>query len=416
MVVLISGDSAILSTEFSKFLLTRCPTVSRWSNRHRWNSFFVHKPVFLKVFVEQISLVLMYAGIVQGFFVALLLNSRGIRRSRANIFLSVLLVSLSFSIAHILYAGKVINHFTVQVYTLGDPTFFLIAPLLWFYTQELTGEKVRFSWKLLLHFLPFLMIVLFSTILKNSVIFVIGHHQHPAVTIPFWMTVVIQFSGYMFFIQKKWARYQALMEQEVSNPEDVNISWVRFFMGVFLVVNLIFLFSLFAVIHLDSRSWLGEAVALTFSLSIFALGYKGILQKEIFQPGTRHDPAGKSIPAADENQPDQVLIKRVVAYMEERKPFLDPELTLSDLAKQLNVSRSQLSQLINAGLGNNFYDFINKYRVEEVKKLMSDTRMRNFNMLGLALEAGFKSKSTFNLIFKRFTGLTPSEYKKNISS
>jgi len=63
----------------------------------------------------------------QGFFVALLLNSRNVKKSRANIFLSVLLISLSFSIAHILYAGQVISHLSVKVYSVGDPTFLLIA-------------------------------------------------------------------------------------------------------------------------------------------------------------------------------------------------------------------------------------------------------------------------------------------------
>ena len=101
--------------------------------------------------------------------------------------------------------------------------------------------------------------------------------------------------------------------------------------------------------------------------------------------------------------------------MEEKKSFLDPELTLTGLAKELEISRNQLSYLINEGIGDNFYNFVNKYRVEQVKKFMVDPSMRNYNMLGLALEAGFKSKSTFNLIFKRFTGLTPTEYAKNLS-
>ena len=85
------------------------------------------------------------------------------------------------------------------------------------------------------------------------------------------------------------------------------------------------------------------------------------------------------------------------------------------LSKQFGVNRNQLSQLINEGVGENFYDFINKYRVEEVKRLMADPQKQNYSLLGLALDAGFKSKSTFNLVFKRFTGLTPTEYKKNIT-
>jgi AraC-like DNA-binding protein len=371
----------------------------------------------LKILLEQISLVLTNAGIVQGFFVAFLLNSRRVKRSRSNLFLSILLIAMSFSVAHIMYAGKVIHHFTVQVYSVGDPTFLLIAPLLWFYTLELSGHKVRFNISTTLHFLPFLLVIALSLSFRSAgtndlTLFLAENHR--LAIIFFWIVVVVQFSCYQFFIHKKWAGYQVLIQQEVSNTEDASISWLKFFMGVFLLVNVFFLFSLFVVIHFDSRAWLWKAVALTFSLSVFALGYKGILQKEIFHTGNREN-APARLPEPRENKQDQELINRLLAYMGEKKPFLDPELTLSSLAKEMDLSRSQLSQLINEGIGDNFYNFVNQYRVEEVKRLMTDARVKNFNMLGLALEAGFKSKSTFNLIFKRFTGLTPTQYRKNLS-
>lgn len=366
---------------------------------------------------EQLSLVLTYAGIVQGFFVALLLNSRSVKRSRANIFLSVLLISLSFSIAHMLYAGQVLTHLSVKVYSIGDPTFFLIAPFLWLYTIELTGGRVRFSWKIVLHFLPFLLIIFvylsFQSIRLDEAITVMNEGNRIG-SVLFWMGVLVQFSCYLFFIHKRWTKYQSVIQQEVSNTENVSISWVRFFMGVFLLVNLFFLFSLFAVIHLESKAWLFKSAGVIFSLSIFALGYKGILQREL-QTSAREESLNSPPIAPKENKPqDQQLIDKVVAYINDKKPYLDPELTLSALARELSLNRSQLSQLINEGMGDNFYNFVNRFRVEEVKKLMVDPKYHNLNMLGLALEAGFKSKSTFNLIFKRFTGLTPSEYKKNL--
>ena len=367
--------------------------------------------------LEQLSLVVIYAGIVQGLFVAFLLNSRAVRRSRANVFLSVLLIALSFSIAHTVFGGRVITHLSVRVYSIGDPTFLLIAPLIWFYVLELTGKRVGRNWRTLLHFLPFLLVITFSLTLgalgiKKATAFVINGHLNSGVM--FWTMVLVQFSCYQLFIHKRWIRSREMMQHEVSNMEDVNISWVRFFMGVFLLVNAFFLFSLFASIHLQGGEWLWRAVALTFSLSIFALGYKGILQKEIFD--TRHqavqEPAGHNVsPPAPK---DESLIRQVTNFMEERKPYLDPELTLSLLARELSMSRTQLSHLINDGIGDNFYDFVNRYRVEEVKRLMADPRFNNYNVLGLALEAGFKSKSTFNLIFKRFTGLTPTKYRIGI--
>ncbi len=374
----------------------------------------------MRVLAEQLSLILTYAGIVQGLFVVLLLNNKTVRKSRANIFLSLLLISFSFSIAHILFAGNVLSHFSANVYTLGDPTFFLIAPLLWFYAKELIGERVALSRNLILHLLPFLIIIFLSLTLKSvdpSFSFVLFLNQHQRfIIIFFWMIVVIQFSSYQFLIQKKWTIYQEFIKQEVSNKEGVDISWVRFFLIVFLLINLFFFFSLFTAIHFQFGTWHPRATALIFSLSVFALSYKGILQKELFQKIEAVPKIIiKSLPNSIPSKLDDGLKGKLIKYVTDKKPYLDSELTLTSLAKDLNISRSQLSLLINDGIGDNFYDFINKYRVEEVKRLMIDPQVKNYNLLGIALEAGFKSKSTFNLIFKRFTGLTPTEYRKNIS-
>ena len=367
----------------------------------------------LKAVFHSLLPVFLYGGIVQGIFTVLLLNT-GTKKGRANSFLSILILSLSFNIAHLLFAGAVIDHISARVYSMGDPTFLLIPPLLWFYALELTGKRVHRSWKLIWHFFPFLLVVAcsltFNSLASDSFAqFLTDYHK--LISVIFRIIVVIQYATYQVFVHRRWITYQRLMQQEVSNTENVDISWVRFLMGVFLIINIFFLFSLFAMIHMDGIR-LGVASGLIFSVAVFALGYKGLLQKEIF----RKEPA--KVANEKGSQPayavDQALVDQLLKHMEEKKPYLDPELTLSTLAKDISVSRSQLSVLINEGIGDNFYDFVNKYRVEQVKKLMVAPSMKNYNMLGLALESGFKSKSTFNLIFKRFTGLTPTEYRKNL--
>lgn len=364
--------------------------------------------------MSQLFHILTNGGIVLGVFVILLLNTKGVRKTRANVFLSILLGALTFSTFHLRYAGDVIHHFSLKTHSLGDPTFLVIAPLLWFYIVELTGGRVRFSTTSLLHFVPFLAIAFFSvafgsflddTAAKEFLV----HRPHLRFTI-FWTAVVIQFWAYQYAIRKKWRAFQSLLREELSNTEDVSISWVRFFMGVFLAISICLLLALIAVLHLHTTNWLWKAMGIVLSLSTFALGYKGILQKEIFYP----IPSAEPVPENRE-KPSQELIERLRTFMTDTKPYLDPELSLSSLAKQMGMTRNQLSELINAGLGENFYDFINRYRVEEVKRLMADPQKQHYNLLGIALEAGFKSKSTFNLIFKRFTGLTPTEYRKNIT-
>ena len=106
---------------------------------------------------------------------------------------------------------------------------------------------------------------------------------------------------------------------------------------------------------------------------------------------------------------DEVSI-RLIEYMDSEKPFLNPELSLQELADKLNVSRHQLSAAINKQQNMNFYVFVNKYRVGEVKKLMTNPENKNFKIISLAYDAGFNSKASFNRIFKQITGTTPSEF------
>jgi YesN/AraC family two-component response regulator len=96
--------------------------------------------------------------------------------------------------------------------------------------------------------------------------------------------------------------------------------------------------------------------------------------------------------------------------MQESKPYLRNELTLQELAKKLKIPRHYLSQIINDRLNQNFYTFINEYRVNEAKSLLLDPRFRHYSILAVALDSGFNSKATFNAVFKKQCGMTPSEF------
>lgn len=100
--------------------------------------------------------------------------------------------------------------------------------------------------------------------------------------------------------------------------------------------------------------------------------------------------------------------------MQSEKPFLEPKLSLGQLADKLGVTSNNLSQVINQCEEMNFYDFINAYRVKEFIALASSPENSNMNLLGIAFDAGFNSKSSFNQVFKKNTGKTPREYLSNI--
>ena len=104
--------------------------------------------------------------------------------------------------------------------------------------------------------------------------------------------------------------------------------------------------------------------------------------------------------------------QELLDYMESNKSFTDNNLTLDKLAGQLDISENKLSQVINTQSKDNFFEFVNKYRVEMVIRKMEEGEHKTSTLLGLAFDSGFNSKASFNRAFKRITGVTPTDYLK----
>jgi AraC-like DNA-binding protein len=102
----------------------------------------------------------------------------------------------------------------------------------------------------------------------------------------------------------------------------------------------------------------------------------------------------------------------LTVVMDKERPWQDSDLTLADLAGRLSTSPHKLSEVLNSQLNQTFYDFVNGYRVREVQRRIAAGEAERVTMLSLALDAGFASKSTFNLVFKRHTGQTPSDFRQ----
>ena len=99
--------------------------------------------------------------------------------------------------------------------------------------------------------------------------------------------------------------------------------------------------------------------------------------------------------------------------MDTEKPYRQSNITIQELAELISIPKHHLSQVINDRLGKNFYDFINQYRVAEAQLMLLNPKYRHLTNLAVAEEAGFNSKATFNAVFKKQTGQTPSEYVRN---
>ncbi len=128
-------------------------------------------------------------------------------------------------------------------------------------------------------------------------------------------------------------------------------------------------------------------------------------------------PGAPAPPAAERPAPElapELLAWRdkLLALMTEEQPWLEPELTLTEVAKRLRITPGLLSKVINSGCGQNFNDFVNAYRVREAQRLLADPRFAHYSLVGVALESGFNSRSTFNRVFKKVVGRAPSELSR----
>ncbi|MEO0779696.1 MAG: AraC family transcriptional regulator, partial [Bacteroidota bacterium] len=163
---------------------------------------------------------------------------------------------------------------------------------------------------------------------------------------------------------------------------------------------------------------LTDAVWIGLATTVFFLGYVAIKQPEILR-------WAEVVPTEEEDQniiplhsrPEGINSaqkERLVELMEREKPYLNPRLTLSDLASLLNTNVHQLSRLINEGFAVNFYDFVNGYRVREFKRRVILPEYQSQTFLAIAFSVGFNSKTAFNRSFKKLTNSTPRQFlKKN---
>lgn len=120
-----------------------------------------------------------------------------------------------------------------------------------------------------------------------------------------------------------------------------------------------------------------------------------------------HDKSEASDPLAQES------IDKLLDHMEHKKPYLEDKLMLSHIAQAIDIPHFKLSKIINDNFETNFFNFVNGYRVDKVKKMLSDQKNDQFTILALAYDCGFSSKASFNRIFKKMTNMTPSEYQRS---
>jgi AraC-like DNA-binding protein len=282
---------------------------------------------------------------------------------------------------------------------------FLIAPLFYFYIKSLVDVKFRLRPKDTLHFIPFVVflgLTLFQALVLHvwQITFVREYYAH---TFAILVHNAIYIGLSLRFLKQRRITLKALF----AESNDLHVKWMRFFILGYLTFWLINFHNLFLLNVLKISSWCpyaGSIYCLIPFVFFNVIAFIALLKPEVFK--NRIDSVYISTNLASRYQ------NRLLAAMESQKLYLNTDLSMVDMARDLSIPAKHLSYVINTMLHSNFYDFINFYRIEESKGLLVHPETGKKNILQIAFCVGFNSKSTFNAAFKKHTGMTPSEFRK----
>ncbi len=353
------------------------------------------------------------AGILQGLFQASYLWFTGKKKIPSNRILALLVFAFSLNLLHSLFRIGMVPALGLRAMGAFEPFQFLLGPLLYFFVRTRT-ERKNISIEEWPHFLPgiaiFILLPIYQRISLSGINFV--SKDIYSLVLLFWGFLLLQISVYLIFCVILIRKYDEGIADFYSAIGKKNMNWFHIFMGVLLIIYTGYFFLIIILFRHGTMQHFERLLSLLQSLAVFGIGYASF-----FHDDTELEPSIEKAQAYFEKKQfsDDMLPglrEDLLKLIEEKKPYLDPELKLPQLAEMAGMPRNTLSRLINEGFGKNFYDFINNYRVLEVIRLMRQLAKGHYKILTLAFEAGFNSKPAFNSIFKKITGKTPSEYKK----
>jgi len=389
-------------------------------------------------------------GIAEAVFLTLLIFSKK-NKSDSDIVLAAWLLFIGIEL--LFYYFFYTQYDLAHPHLLGIGVYFPIlqGPFMFVYVSIMISERGRFKRSYILHAIPFLVIsiyaifdfyilsageklIYYNEIVKSPpLLYAIGNNLN-----------IILGPIYIIWSLLVLRKHAKNITSNFSYTERINLNWLKyvlFSLGL-IWVTVIVVVTLDNILHIIPEDFASQYIFISISIAVFLLGYFGFKQQSIYtdipiesarvaikqharkeqqqeqeikvdsfrQHAKRYGKSGLKDEDAD------LFLNKLLFYMEDEKPYLDNRLSLKQLAELIDLTTNHLSQIINEKLNKNFFDFINEYRIKEVKQNLSNPKLQHYTLLAIAFQSGFNSKSSFNDIFKKNTGLTPSEYQKNLKS
>lgn len=365
-------------------------------------------------------------GIGQALFFVLLLLSKK-NKSLSD---KVLTAWLGFIALHLLMAfgdSEGWHNHSPHWLGLSFPLPLWEGPFFFLYVLTLTRNPSRISWYDWLHFLPMILVYLsswefFSSTGPEKVHFMkhVLWNDPPIVTRISLVLVNVTGLAYAIYVLWQVRSHRKNIRKFFSYSDEIDLQWIRnLAIGMMLIWGVVWGVGLAHRLELPLFFHSNSLIYLAVSCFVFAIGYFGFKQGRIFSFDSvppvelEPEPSGKYHKSGLKRQDQDLLLDKLKEYMERETPYLNPQLTLGELAEKIELSPHHLSQLINDGLEQNFFEFVNQFRVAAFQNAVRHPANKHLTLLAIAMDCGFNSKSSFNRTFKQLTGQTPSQYAKN---
>ena len=365
----------------------------------------------------------LYIGISQSFFAGLLIATRR-PFTRANRIMTAWVFLFCIEMIFAL-----VNRTVLEMYAFPFIAF-TYGPLLFFYVRHMTRPSLMFSPWNLLHSIPFITFFAVSVVFREEPIFddlsgFFVRDRFIPLRIVYAVCFLLSVSVYSILSFLEIRRYQHRLQDEISfTSAKLTLNWLKilsatFYTGYVVVFILGGIDILGGLLHFDP--YLLTFILITFFS--FTYSFYAIRQPEILEfpapseesIGTDSDTGGRYARSGLREEHAKEYLITLIRFMDEEKPYLNGDLTISDLSRKTGIPKYHITEVLNEKYGRNFFSFVNEYRVREVINRISDPKFQHYTILAIAFDAGFNSKSTFNSFFKAYTGKTPSAYRQALS-
>ncbi len=359
--------------------------------------------------------IIIAAGIIHGFIFSLTITINKNLKSITNVFLALTILSLALSNLQYWFIDTNIipRYYYEENKILYIPFEFLIVPFFYFFTVSFIKRKINKKQVayILSPFAISIIYVVFRNWISNEKLFIK------------WLNIVVEYISIIFSVVLIIIIFITLRNYEKKqrkNQVSIKTKWLKnsLIIGIILCLLWALSFNLFENI-LNTGYYKYYPLWIGMSLLLYWIGYTAIIQNHLYVQ--RLEIRGKTKNTLD----NKVSIKinkelpidsfnKIEKLIKNNKLYLNPNLNVPKIAREINLSNGYISQLINQHSNLNFNDYVNKFRVEEAKKMLADNDYKNYTIHAIGLEVGFNSKSSFYAAFKKHSQMTPTQYRKNV--